>query len=103
MKSKRTKACEIKPKVREAVEDRDGHCCIFCGKAGRGEAHFIARSHGGLGIEQNLLTVCRSCHHEMDNGKNRAMYIKVAEQYLKDHYKNWNISDLIYHKGFEYD
>lgn len=104
MKSKRTKACEIKPAVREAVEERDGHCCIFCGSPdARGEAHFVSRAHGGLGIEQNILTVCHKCHHELDNGKHRARYTAIAEGYLKDHYEGWNISDLIYHKGFEYD
>lgn len=99
MKSKRTKACEITPEVRRAVEKRDGGCCIFCGNPhARGEAHFIARSHGGLGIEQNILTVCRPCHHEMDNGKNRAYYTATAECYLRDIYPDWNIEDLIYKK-----
>lgn len=100
--SKRSKACEITPDVREAVEERDGRCCIFCGHPGRGEAHFVGRAHGGLGIEQNIITVCRKCHHEMDNGMYRAKYIAFAESYLRDHYEDWNISDLIYHKGFEY-
>ena len=102
-KSKRTKACETKPKVREAVEKRDNYCCIYCGKSGRGEGHFIKRSQGGLGIEQNIITVCRWCHHQMDDGKDRALYIAKAEKYLKDHYPDWNVSDLIYHKGYEYD
>lgn len=103
MKSKRTKACEIKPEVRKAVEERDDHLCIFCGRWGRGEGHFVRRSQGGLGIEQNVITVCRKCHHEMDNGMNRVQYISYAESYLRDHYEDWNISDLVYHKGFEYD
>lgn len=102
MKSRRTKACEIKPEIRQKVEERDGHCCIFCGKPGRGEAHFVARSHGGLGIEQNLITVCRWCHNQMDNGMARELYVRKAERYLREHYKDWNISDLVYHKGFEY-
>lgn len=98
MKSKRTKACEITPQVRKAVEERDGHCCIFCGAYGRGEAHFIGRAHGGLGVERNILTVCRPCHHEMDNGKNRLYYIATAEAYLKDKYPDWDASELIYKK-----
>lgn len=115
MKSKRTKACEIKPKVREAVEKRDSingvPCCIFCGRPKRseddeyvrGEAHFIKRSQGGLGIEQNIVTACRWCHHQMDDGNNRALYINIAANYLKEHYPDWNVSDLVYKKGFEYD
>lgn len=104
MKSKRTKACEIKPKVREAVEERDNHCCIFCGSPNaRGEAHIVRRSQGGLGIEQNLVTVCRWCHRQLDEGHDRAIYMDCAIRYLKGIYPGWNISDLIYHKGFEYD
>lgn len=103
-KSKRTKACEIKPEVREAVERRDNHSCVFCGSPNaRGEAHIIRRSQGGLGIEQNLLTVCRHCHHELDEGKYRALYMNRALNYMKEHYPDWNISDLVYKKGFEYE
>lgn len=98
-KSKRTKATSITPKVRQAVEERDNHCCIFCGKLGRGEAHFIKRSQGGLGIEENLLTVCRECHFQMDDGLARKLYLYKAENYLKSHYPDWDKKDLIYKKG----
>jgi 5-methylcytosine-specific restriction endonuclease McrA len=96
--NKRTKACAIKPKVREAVERRDGGMCIFCGHPGRGEAHFISRAHGGLGIEENLLTVCRPCHDMLDNSENRNMMLIIAEHHLREHYKNWNKESLIYDK-----
>lgn len=96
---KRTKAVAITPKVRAAVEERDNYCCIFCGKAGRGEAHFISRAQGGLGIEENIITVCRSCHHEMDNGLLTPIYREKAEQYLKAQYPEWDKSKLIYKKG----
>lgn len=99
MKSKRTKACEITPEVRKAVEYRDGHCCIFCRSPNaRGEAHFIGRAQGGLGVEENIITVCRNCHREMDNGKNTKRYRAIAEQYLKDHYPGWDARELIYSK-----
>jgi 5-methylcytosine-specific restriction endonuclease McrA len=104
MKSKRTKACEIPPAVREKVEERDGHCCIFCGSPyARGEAHYIGRGQGGLGVEENIITTCSFCHREMDNGMNTKRYRAIAEQYLKDHYPDWNVSDLVYKKGFEYE
>lgn len=96
---KRTRACQIKPKVREAVEKRDGGRCIFCGAIGRGEAHYIARSHGGLGIEQNILTVCRSCHDKLDNSTKREEMKAEAKIYLQLIYDNWNEDDLIYKKG----
>lgn len=96
--SRRSELCKITPEVRKAVEKRDGHCCIFCGAPGRGEAHFIGRAHGGMGVEKNILTVCRKCHHELDNGKNRVYYIAKAQDYLNDHYDDWKIEDLIYSK-----
>lgn len=99
MKSKRTKACEISPEVREIVEDRDGHCCIFCGSPNaRGEAHYINRSQGGLGIPENIVTVCRPCHNQMDNGQASKLYRMKAEEYLKSKYPEWNKSKLIYDK-----
>lgn len=96
---KRTKACSINTKVKAAVEKRDGGRCIFCGAPGKGEAHYIARSQGGLGIEQNLLTVCRLCHDKLDNSIKRKEMKAEAKTYLQIHYDDWNEDDLIYKKG----
>lgn len=96
---KRTKATAISPETRKRVEERDNHCCIFCGRLGRGEGHFIKRSQGGLGIEENLITVCRECHHQMDDGFSRGLYLIKAEGYLKRHYPEWNKEALVYKKG----
>ena len=96
---KRTKATAITPKVRAAVEERDNYQCIYCGRIGRGEGHFIKRSQGGLGIEENLVTVCRECHFQMDDGLSRDMYIEKAESYLKSIYADWDRSKLVYKKG----
>ena len=105
MKSKRTKATSIPPKVREEVEERDGHKCVFCHTPDgvRGEAHFIRRSQAGLGIPQNLLTVCRKCHRQLDEGPLKEVYREVAREYLKSKYPDWNENDLVYNKwkGFE--
>lgn len=95
---KRTKAVAISPEVRKKVEERDGFCCIFCGKPGRGEAHFINRSQGGLGVEENILTVCRYCHSQMDNGQATKLYRTKAEEYLKSKYPDWDKSKLVYDK-----
>lgn len=98
-KSKRTKACSISPKIRQEVEERDGHRCIFCKSYQcRGEAHYIGRGQGGLGIPQNLITVCRSCHREMDNGLNTKRYREIAKEYLMSCYPDWNEKDLVYDK-----
>ena len=97
--NKRTKAVAISPETRAKVEERDGYCCIFCGRLGRGEAHYIKRSQGGLGIEENIITVCRACHHQMDDGFARELYLVKARDYLKRHYEDWDESNLVYKKG----
>ncbi|MBR2556128.1 MAG: HNH endonuclease [Aeriscardovia sp.] len=97
--NKRTRAVSIPTKVKRQVEERDHGQCIFCGCPGKGEAHFIARSQGGLGIEENLLTVCRPCHDKLDNSTERKKMLGIAEGYLKRCYPYWDKSFLIYEKG----
>lgn len=96
--SKRSKACEISPKVKQKVFERDNGRCIFCGRNGIPNAHFIKRSQGGLGIEENVFTACPKCHYEEDFGKNTKEYERKAEEYLKSQYKDWNKEELIYNK-----
>lgn len=61
-------------------------------------AHFINRSQGGLGIPENIVTLCPECHYEEDNGKNSKEYDKKIEEYLKKCYKDWNKEKLVYKK-----
>lgn len=96
--SKRSRACAITPKVREAVEKRDHGCCIFCHSVGRGEAHIIPRSQGGLGVPENIVTVCRSCHIEMDNGLHTKEYKAVAIAYIRRFYPDWSREKVTYTK-----
>lgn len=98
---KRTRACSITAAVKKRVEERDGHRCIFCGKPGRGEAHVIPRSHGGLGVEQNLITVCRACHFNLDDTVSRPFYLELAKEHLKVFYPDWSADSVIYKKGLE--
>ena len=99
MMHRRTKACAITPRVREEVERRDDHVCLFCGKPGRGESHVVPRSHGGLGIPENIITVCRECHERMDNTTARPMYLNIAKEYLKRQYPDWSEEKVTYRKG----
>ena len=96
--SKLSKACDISPKVRAMVEERDGSICIVCGKPGTGNAHYIARSQLGLGVEQNIVTLCNECHNSYDNGGMREEHRETIEAYLKSKYEHWNRVDLIYNK-----
>lgn len=109
MKKKRTKGLEIPIKVKQAVAERDsceGHpCCLWCGKPAPttnplafSNAHYIARSQSGLGIEENILTLCPDCHGRYDNGDNRATMRVIFKCYLKGKYSDWDEGDLVYVK-----
>lgn len=95
---KRKYATEISKAVRQAVYKRDNGLCIICGKAGIPNGHYIKRSQGGLGIEQNVVTMCLDCHNEEDMGQNTEFYENKIREYLKSKYENWNEQDLIYRK-----
>lgn len=98
MMHKRTKACAISKKTKERVYKRDNGRCIFCGAPGLPEAHYIPRSHGGLGIEQNVITACRPCHDKLDNSTQRKEMLKEAADYLRRCYTEWNEQKLIFDK-----
>lgn len=95
---KRTKACAISIKTKEIVYERDGGCCIFCGHPGLPEAHYVPRSHGGLGNPENIVTACRPCHDKLDNSTDRQQMLQVAAEHLGRFYPNWNEKNLIYDK-----
>lgn len=99
-KSKRSKATDIPKKVKDAVFERDGGCCILCGKRGMPNAHFISRQRGGLGVERNIVTLCAECHRKYDTGnaseKESCKYI--IKEYLVGCYPDFNENDLIFRK-----
>lgn len=107
-KSRRAKATEIPWAVKMAVWERDNGCCVVCGNNYNvmPNAHYIPRSRGGLGIEQNIVTLCtelteNKCHRKFDFGTQiEREYIggKIKE-YLKSKYPDWNEADLYYKKG----
>lgn len=97
---KRTKALDIPQKVKDAVWERDGHRCILCGSLyAMPNAHYIPRSHGGLGIEQNIVTLCLNCHFRYDNTDERIFIAKDIKSYLEEKYGKLDTSKLIYKKG----
>ena len=100
MKSKRSKACAIPKPVKLAVWERDSQRCILCGSnQGQPNAHYIPRSHGGLGIEANIVTLCPNCHYRFDQTSERGEIKKVISNYLSGTYPSWNENDLFYKKG----
>ena len=100
MKSKRTKALEITKKVKERVYERDGGLCVMCGSVGMPNAHFIARSQGGLGIEENILTLCFICHNKYDQSIHRQKMRKYFREYLQTKYPDWDEKKLVYKKEY---
>ncbi|NLE23745.1 MAG: HNH endonuclease [Clostridiaceae bacterium] len=59
--SNRTKATSIPKKVREEVYARDKGCIICSSTSNLTIAHFISRSKSGMGIKENLVTLCILC------------------------------------------
>lgn len=99
MKSARSKACDISAKVKKAVWERDGERCIICGThEAMPNSHYIRRSQGGLGIEENITTMCIRCHQAFDGIARDRLKPKVAA-YLKSKYPEWDEKKLIYRKG----
>lgn len=93
-----TKKTAIPIEVKEEVFERDGHCCILCGRPGLPNAHYIRRSQGGLGIKQNIVTLCPKCHHDYDNGSKRIEYGRDIKDYLDMWYPDFPDSKRVYSK-----
>lgn len=105
----RTKALAIPPEVKRIVAERDSvsdwPCCIFCGEPAPTDkptafscAHYIARSQGGLGIPQNILTLCPKCHEAYDHGPRRAEMRQYFAYYLRSCYPGWKETQITYKK-----
>lgn len=110
MKANRTKALEIPAEVKRAVAERDscdGHpCCVWCGMPAPvsnplafSNAHYIPRSQGGLGIEENILTLDWECHLKFDQSDERSEMRGFLRGYLKSKHPDWDEKKLIYKKG----
>ena len=104
----RTTALAIPRRVKEAVATRDSvkcwPCCILCGRTAPTSnplafscAHYISRGQGGLGIEENILTLCPTCHREYD-GERRRELRPILERHLREHYPGWDENKLYYSK-----
>lgn len=96
---KETKKTAIPARVKERVWARDDGRCVWCGSSWASPcAHYISRAQGGLGVEENILTLCDHCHREYDQGTNRASMRIYFRQYLKDKYPDWQEDNLVYKK-----
>lgn len=100
LSSKQAKAKAISSTVKMIVFNRDSGRCVYCRRPGNPEAHFIPRSKGGLGVPQNILTLCRTCHEQFDNGTKevRDGMREYFREYLMTQYPDWDESKLIYRR-----
>jgi len=64
------------------------------------QMHILSRGHnGGLGVEENIVTLCPECHYQEDFGQYTKLYENYIENYLKGIYgAKWNKEKLIYKK-----
>ena len=102
-KSKRSKATDIPMSVKKKVWKRDGQRCVCCGNHyAMPNAHYISRAHGGLGIEENIVTLCQTCHNNYDNGKDKDLKEVIKhkiEAHLASKYPDWRNIPLTYKKS----
>ena len=106
---KDTKARDFDMKTKRAIAERDSidgwPCCVYCGTAAPtnltpvwSNAHYIARSQSGLGVERNGLTLCPTCHMRYDQSTHRKEMRGYFREYLRSHYDGWDEDSLIYRK-----
>ena len=97
---KQTKATSIPAAVKKTVWARDGGRCVLCGRPGNPWCHYISRAQGGLGIAENVITLCDQCHRRLDQSADRAELKEVLTNYLRSKYPGWDESNLKYRKEF---
>lgn len=104
---KDTKALDFTSDVKDLIAQRDSidgrPCCIRCGRPAPSflaysNAHFIPRSHGGLGIPENGLTLCPGCHRRFDQTAHRREDREFYREYLRSHHPGWDEETLIYRR-----
>lgn len=93
-----TKKTAISSAVKNKVKARDKGRCIVCGAPGLPNAHYIRRSQGGLGIEENIVTLCPKCHQDFDNGFHRKEIGDYIGEYLERMYPGFPNEKRIYNK-----
>lgn len=108
IKFKKTVPTEISFDVKMKVLKRDNGRCVVCGSTHNVEAnaHYIPRSEGGMGIEENIVTLCNNesknkCHYKFDFGtdEERKEIGEKIEAHLKKHYSKWSSEKVIYKKS----
>ena len=94
-----TKATTISTATKKTVWARDFCRCVVCGSINAGpHCHFIRRSQGGLGDEQNIWTGCDTCHRAFDSEGTDGPLHERMRDYFRTLYPDWDESKLVYKK-----
>lgn len=107
--NKRTRRLQFNTSTKKRIIERDRQC-IFCKfkynirpehdyeRSIFDIMHYIPKSQGGLGIEENGVLGCRYHHDLMDNGSRglRPEMLQMIKEYLQEIYPYWNESELYY-------
>ena len=102
--NKRTKATDISKKVKDIVWERDNQRCIICGSSqAMPNGHYLSRAKSGLGIKENIVTLCNNCHRMFDNPSPKEIETskeikREVKAYLDMHYPNFEDNRRVYHK-----
>lgn len=111
-KKKHRTRYDFAPEVMQRIFERDGEQCLFCRLGYYTECkspmlleiadimHFMNKSQGGLGVEENGVTGCRYHHGLLDNGHIglRDEMLEIMEEYLRNIYPEWDKTKLVYNK-----
>lgn len=97
-----TKATAIPASVKRIVWQRDGKQCIRCHRYAPMAwacAHVVRRSQGGMGVEENIVTLCPTCHREADEGRDAKEIQTQIQDYISRRYAGWSREAVTYRKG----
>lgn len=94
---------DISKDTRKIVLLRDSYydvpVCQSCGSPYNLElAHFVPRSRGGMGIPENLVTLCHKCHQASHNADDNIRNIMLRR--LEQCYEDWCESKVISKKSY---
>lgn len=96
---RQTKATSISSKTKAAVYARDFRRCVLCGSIYAGpHCHFVRRSQGGLGIQENIWTGCQACHEAFDSESTDGPLHNQMRDYFRTLYPDWDERNLKYRK-----
>ena len=96
----RTKKTNIPRSVKERVYERDKGKCLICGRTvyvDNACCHYISRARLGMGIEENVISLCHDCHRRFD-GADRKLFEDLIREYLISKYPGWDERKLVYSK-----